>query len=344
MSVNRPFLDYDKYHKARQRSFYFGDIMDIQQTAVELQKFADAHGLNVDTATIIDNMEAGDFVALNNAMDESDNRTILQLLQKYKARMSESYKYFSSTNSKKHIMESSEIISLIDNMSVSELSEAFKKSNTYGDSSMFSTQELKALCYEDITASIKANQIAKSNNTASQQQINPQTQAKMKQAQLQKGTGNMQVTVPGDQTGTNTIEPVVGVDVGATPQQTLVVTKSGNKPNQVSIFGLDDVSPVDQKNTQGQVAETKELDEEKSPGEINSELQAPKADQDVNLGGPSPLSNTEPGMGEMIHAIANIEKDEDLSGQESPMANSALNQNNDIIDQIIDFCSRMRGR
>lgn len=322
--------------------------MDIQQISVELQKFADAHGLNVEVATIIDNMDAGDFVALNNAMDQSDNRTLLQLLQKYKAHMSESYMYFKSTNHNKHINESSDMMKKIDNMSAMELAETFKKSNTYGDSSHFSTQELKALCYEDITSQLRANQIAKSNTAGQQQQINPQTQAKMKQAQLQRGTGNLQVTVPGDQSGTDVIEPVVGVDVGATPQQTLVVTKNGTKPNQVNIFGLDDVNPIDPQKSQGQVAggmtEAEELDEDKDPNEINSELRSQEMTPDVNIGGPSPLSNVEPGMGEMIHAIANIEKDDDLSGQESPMGNSALNQNNDIIDQIIDFCARMRGR
>lgn len=321
--------------------------MDIQQISVELQKFADAHGLNIDVATIIDNMDAGDFVSLNNAMDQSDNRTILQLLQKYKARMSESYKYFKSSNAAKHIMESSDEFKKVDNMTVTELADNFRKANVYSDVSNFSTQELKALVYEDITSQLRANQIAQSNNNLNQQKINPQTQDKLKQAELQKGTGNMQVTVPGDQSGTNTIAPVVGVDVGPTPEQTLVVTKNGSKPNQVNVFGLDDVSPIDQQNAKGQVAsgvqEAEELEEQKTPGEINSEIQAPKAEQDVNLGGTSPLTNTEPGMGEMIHAIASIEKDDDLSGQESPMANSALDQNNDIIDQIIDFCSRMRG-
>ena len=39
--------------------------MDIQQTATELQKFADANGLQMDVSTVLDTMDAGDFVSLN---------------------------------------------------------------------------------------------------------------------------------------------------------------------------------------------------------------------------------------------------------------------------------------
>ena len=39
--------------------------MDIQQTSQELQKFADSQGMNIDVSTVLDNMDAGDFVELN---------------------------------------------------------------------------------------------------------------------------------------------------------------------------------------------------------------------------------------------------------------------------------------
>lgn len=316
--------------------------MDMQQIASELQKFADAHGMNIDVAVIIDNMDAGDFIALNGAMDNSDNRTIMQLLQKYKAQMSESYNYFNPTNFMKHINESSNLLNKVDSMSVTELAECYRSMNTYGEVSYFSTQELKALVFEDITTQLKTNQAVNMNNT---QQMNPQTQAKLKQAELQKNANNMQVTVPGEQTGTDAVEPVVGVDVGATPEQSLVITKNGNKPNELNVFSLDDVTPVDLQNQQVTEDQETKVSNEKDPDEINNELMAPTDNAGLSTDEPSdsPLTNNQPGMGEMIHAINNIEKDDDLSGEESQMGNSAQSQNDDIINQIIDACSRMRG-
>ncbi|EPE1232872.1 hypothetical protein ACSGOQ_006150, partial [Escherichia coli] len=65
---------------------------------------------------------------------------------------------------------------------------------------------------------------------------------------------------------------------------------------------------------------------------------------DGNPNSPSPLTQHAPGMGEMIHAIADIEKEDDIYGDESVMANSAQQENDEMVDQIIDFCHRMRGR
>ncbi|AXC39216.1 UNVERIFIED_ORG: hypothetical protein [Escherichia phage CMSTMSU] len=39
-----------------------------------------------------------------------------------------------------------------------------------------------------------------------------------------------------NQSGTDSIEPVVGIDAGQNPQQSLVVTKSGTKPNELNVF------------------------------------------------------------------------------------------------------------
>lgn len=317
--------------------------MDMQQTASELQKFADAHGMNIDVAIIIDNMDAGDFVALNGAMDNSDNRTIMQLLQKYKAHMSESYNYFSPTNFMKHINESSELCSKIDSMSAKELTEHYRSMNTYCDVSSLSIQELKALVFEDITSQLKSNQAVNMNNNT--QQMNPQTQAKLKQAELQKNANNMQVTVPGTQSGTDAVEPVVGVDIGSTPDQSLVITKNSSKPNELNVFSLDDVTPVDPQNQRVTEDQETRVSDEKDPSEINDELMAPTDNAGLSTDEPSdsPLTNHQPGMGEMIHAINDIEKDEDLSGEESQMGNSAQSENDDMINQIIDACSRMRG-
>lgn len=314
--------------------------MDINQTATELQKFADAHNLNVDVSVVLDNMDAGDFITLNAAMDNSDNREIFQILQKYKAQMSESYSYFSTSSVTKHINESSELHSQVDSMTMKDLYEEYKKNYTYSDISKLSTQELKTIVYEDIQTQMQANQLAKMNVSQQQQQVNPQTQAKMKQAELQRNANNMKVTVPGSQSGTDSVEPVVGIDPGQNPQQSLVITKSGTKPNELNVFPLNDVNPVDDQN-QGQTS----IREEKSPQEINSELMGDQGmETDGNPDSKSPLSTHAPGMGEMIHAIADIEKEDDIYGDESVMANSSQRENDEMVDQIIDFCNRMRGR
>lgn len=308
--------------------------MDIQQTSQELQKFAQAQGIDVDVSSILDTMDAGDFVALNQAMDNSDNRTIIQLLQKYRARVSESYKHFKSTT----VMESrNELINKIHNASMAVLENTFKGLGGQ-DADKFSIQELKALIYEDITSNLRANQIVGRNTTTQQQQVNPQTQSKLKQAELQRNSNNnaMQVTVPGNQEGTDAVEPVVGVDIGPTPQQTLVVTKNTQKPNELNVFGLDDVNPVQQN---GQV----NMSEEYSPQEINQSVMSPPEDGTPS-GGPSPLTHTADGMGEVIQAIAHVEDEDDVYGDGSPLGNESMHKESDIIDQIIDMCQRMRGR
>ena len=322
--------------------------MDIQQTSQELQKFADSQGMNIDVSTVLDNMDAGDFVELNSAIDSNNNQEIFKILQKYKARMSESFEYFSPTYVLKYVTENSKLKE-IDNYSIKELKEAYSKFSTYGDISEFSTQELKALVYEDITQNdtqlnaLKTSNIAQQNLQQQQQQINPQTQAKVKQAELQKGTGNMKVSVPGQQSGTDEIEPLVGIDVGQTPQQTLVVTKSGSKPNQVNIFGLDDVTPV-QESRKLMDDIDKICTEEKSVQEINAETKnvAPPAPE--QSGTPSPVTYTAPGMGEFIHSVQDVPFEDDFSGEESPLGNSKFEQNDEIVNDIIDLCNRMDNR
>ncbi|AXC39217.1 UNVERIFIED_ORG: hypothetical protein [Escherichia phage CMSTMSU] len=175
--------------------------MDINQTAAELQKFADAHNLNVDVSVVLDNMDAGDFITLNAAMDNSDNREIFQILQKYKAQMSESFSYFSTDNVTKHIVESSDWHKTVDSMTMKDLVEAYKSNFTYSDVSKLSIQELKTIVFEDLSSNLenpenqlKSTQIAKMNVSQQQQQVNPQTQAKLKQAELQRNANNIKVS------------------------------------------------------------------------------------------------------------------------------------------------------
>lgn len=305
--------------------------MDIQEISVQLQKFADANGINIDAESALENMDAGDFVALNGAIDNSDNRSIMQILQKYSARTNENYNFFSGK-----IISESEDINHIMSMGVNELVEHYRSiKGSYHDVSHLSLQEMRTLVYEDLASQLTANQISSANNSQQQQQINPQTQAKMKQAELQKNTGNMNVTVPGDQSGTNQVAPVVGIDVGPTPEQTLVVTKNTTQPNQVNVFGLDDVSPIDQNN--------QNVTEDLDPQEINNQLMAPPA-EDRLPSNDSPLTHTEPGIGELIKSISSVESEDNVFGDESPLGNSSQDAENEIIDQILDFCSRMRGR
>lgn len=305
--------------------------MDIQDIAVQLQKFADSNGIAIDANSALENMDAGDFVALNQAIDNSDNRSIIEILQKYKARTNENYALFGLNM----LTESEEFNSVL-SMGVNELVEHYRKiPGSYYDVSNLTIQEMRTLVYEDLTTQLQANQIATANTNQQQQQVNPQTQAKLKQAQLQKNTGNMNVTVPGSTTGTDTVAQVVGLDVGPTPDKSLVVTKDASHPNQVQVFGLNDVSPVDSTN--------QNVTEDLDPQEINNELMAPPSDDRLSSNA-SPLTHTEPGIGEIIQSISNIEAEDDVFGDQSPLGNSSMDAENEIIAQIIDFCSRMKGR
>ncbi|SOK58565.1 hypothetical protein [Yersinia phage fHe-Yen9-04] len=304
--------------------------MDIQQTAQELQKFADANGLQMDVNQALSSMDAGDFVEINQAMDNSDNRTIMQVLQKYRARTNENYQYFDGTT-----LSESEEINTINAMGVDALIEAYRD-NVHGafyDCSHLTLSEMRTLVYEDLASTLNSNQISNRNTSTQQTQINPQTQAKLKQAELQQNANNssFKVTVPGDSTGTSQVAPIVGVDVGQTPQQTLVVTKSNEKPNQVNVFGLDDVQPVQE-------------DDEHDEVESQSVMAPPAKSNNIEQVG-SPFTHENPGLGELSREIGRIEGDQyDTSGEESPEGNEAMNNADEMISQILDFCSRMRGR
>lgn len=311
--------------------------MDIQQTATELQKFADANGLQMDVAPVLDSMDAGDYVSLNQAMDNSDNRSILTILQKYKSRTQESYGHFGT-----NLITEDESINIVNDMGTYELIEHYNtiEGMMHGTEHL-TLQELKTIVYEDLMSNLRANQVVSRNTTTQQQQVNPQTQAKVKQDDIQRNANNsaFKVSVPGNQQGTQQVEPVVGIDPGPTSQQTLVVTKDQQKPNQLGVYSLDDVETVQQ---QGQV----NVSEEFSPQEINDQVMGQPEGHDNIGGGPTTFTNTAAGMGEIRQAIddaisANVE---DVSGEQSPLGNDATKAGDDMIDQIIDFCSRIRGR
>lgn len=311
--------------------------MDIQQIATELQKFAQANGLQMDIESTLDSMDAGDFVSLNQAMDNSDNHSILKILQKYKSRTHESYGHFGA-----NLITEDESINIVNDMGSDELIEHYNtiEGMIHGTEHL-TLQELKSIVYEDLMSNLQANQIVGRNTTTQQQQVNPQTQAKVKQSEIQRNANNsaFKVSVPGNQQGTQQIEPVVGIDPGPTTQQTLVVTKDQNQPNQLGVYSLDDVETVQQ---QGQTNVTEEL----SPQEANDQVMGPPSGHDNIGGGPSTFSNTAAGMGEIRQAIDNAVSSsvEDVSGKQSTLGNDATQAGDDMIDQIIDFCTRMRGR
>lgn len=308
--------------------------MDIQQTAQELQKFADANGLQMDVNHALNAMDAGDFVEINQAMDNSDNRTIIQVLQKYKAQMSENYKLFDTNK----INESTEVKAL-NNLTVTELEELYKKHCVFAlrENSHLTLAEIKTLVFdelnEDITSQMTANQINKQNIAQQQSQINPQTAIKMKQADLQRNASNTnyKVSVPGNQAGSTELANVVGVDIGPTPDKSLVVTKDPSKANQVNVFGLNDIEPVQ---------------EDDKPHEVdNSEgaIMAPEQQRSIEPQS-SPLTHENPSLGRLSQAISDIEGTDDTTGEESPQGNSGMHDADEILSQIIDFCSKMRGR
>lgn len=309
--------------------------MDMNETITELQKFADANNLNMDVSGIVDMMDAGDFIEINQAMDSSNNIEIVKILQKYKARMNENYKFFSSNL----ILENNSTLKTVQDMNLKELTEMFKKSSQgfMYDNSHLSIAELKTLVYEDLSSSlqsaqsqINAGHIAKS-TTPNSQQINPQTAAKLKQSDIQKNSGNpnYKVQIPG-QSGQAELADVIGVDVGPTTQQTLVVTKDPANRNQVDVFGLDDIQPIKE-----------EIDEDNESEELSEMMSPDQSDLQQSEGSLSVLSMPNPDMADMIDAITDITREPEVTdGSESVQGNSALD-NTDEIDAIINFCQRM---
>lgn len=308
--------------------------MDIQQTAQELQKFADANGLQMDVNEVLNAMDAGDFVEINQAMDNSDNRAIMQILQKYKAQMSENYKLFATNK----INESAEVNAL-NKLTVTELEEFYKANCAFAlrENSHLTLAEIKTLVFdelnEDITSQMTAQQINKKNTAQQQSQVNPQTAIKMKQADLQRNASNtnFKVSVPGNQAGSTELANVVGVDIGPTPDKSLVVTKDPSKANQVNVFGLDDIEPV------------QEDDEHDEVDNSEGAVMAPEPKRSIEQTS-SPLTHENPSLGRLSQAIGDIEGEQDTTGEESPQGNEGMHDADEILSQIIDFCSRMRGR
>lgn len=288
--------------------------MDIQELGTELQHFADAQGLNINVDSILQTMDMGDFVEINQAIDNNDNRSILKILQKYRARAMESYEYFNGTK----LIESDEL-RVIDNMGYNELVENYHAfvQGALHDHSHLSLSEMKALVKEDLTTTL-GNAIT-NNDNKNQQTTDPTVAAKMKQSELQKNTGNpnFNVTVPNASGSGSSVEQVLGVDVGSTPEQSLVVTKDPNQANQVQVFGLNDVQPV-----QEDAMDVLGMAVQGADDELKDTV-----DEDCE----DPTLQPEPQL------QRNPENDPEV------LVVDEVPEEDDIVNQIIAFCSRLNG-
>ena len=285
--------------------------MDIQELSSELQTFADAQGMNLDIQAVLDTMDAGDFVEINQAIDNNDNRSIIKILQKYRARAMESFQYFNGAK-----LIESEDLEFVDSMGIDELVENYRSfvSGALYDHSHLTLSEMKALVKEDLTTTL-GNAIT-NNDNKNQQTMNPEVQAKMKQTELQKNTGNpnFNVTVPNG--SGSSVEQVLGVDIGSSPEKSLVVTKDPSQQNQVQVFGLNDVEPV----------------QEDAYDVLNMAVQGADDELKDNIdecGDPS--LQAEPEMQINPESEVLIMQDQEVPQEE------------DIVAQIMAFCSRLNG-
>lgn len=221
--------------------------MNIDEISIELQKFADAHSLGIDVSKVLEMMDAGDFVSINSAMDAGDNRQIMQILQKYRAQVSESFGLF-----KTHLVpvyHKSQMVSEVRSMGIEDLQGHLRHMS---GTEHLTIQEMRTLVYEDITSSLP-NSIATQNAQSAQQgaeqggQQNPVVAAKLKQQSLQQNSGNQnfKVSVPGVN-GSTDVQSVMGVDIGDSPEKSLVVTQDTSKPGQVQVFPMNSVNTVNE--------------------------------------------------------------------------------------------------
>lgn len=295
--------------------------MNNQELVQELQIFADAHNLNMDVQQAFENIDAGDFITINQAIDSNDNVQIMKILQKYKAQVNENYsKFLSGVN----LTESMNGIKELPIQKLKKLYEKFCK-GAISDISHLSTIELQTLVYEDMNTSLAGAQSrasALANANTMQNQPNIQTQNKLKQNELlQKGnSGNMKVQVPG-QNGNVDITDVVGIDVANNTDQSLVVTKDPNKQGNVEVFSINDVSPVN---------------EEQEFQKLLDSIPALYENDELSV-----LTRPFPDWTDVLDEINDIsKKPTSLDGQESVLGNDAMD-NVDELGEIINFCRKM---
>lgn len=219
--------------------------MDIDKDLVgELNKWIIAHDINADASAIIDSMDMGTFIELNNAMDTNDNSQIMNIVNKSRAQKSDVYENFKNGYAENKLMQH-----IID-MYPSQLTEAYYqhvKGASYMECDNITYSMMATLLYEDLNApGMGSGSAATPQGTQQQPQQQPTSADMMsKQQELinQLKTGNEQVAISGGN-GQATLGNLVGIQQGDTPDDTLVVTSDDSSPDNVQITNLAAIDPV----------------------------------------------------------------------------------------------------
>lgn len=220
------------------------------------QQWAQANGIDsVEVEKVLSNMDMSDYVVFNNAVEKKDYDMISQLYSKAKATIMESYIYFNNDV----ILENSndKRLGLIKSMPYNRLYEAYRLlPNSSYDMSQLSIAAMQTLVYEGL-GGVQSIPTMKPQKPAglSQSQTTPQASTmppassidlKQKQTQLQQAPqGQTQVAVQ----GANNQQTVLDVDQldldQQNPENSNIVVKDPNKPNEINIMSINDVELVD---------------------------------------------------------------------------------------------------
>lgn len=220
--------------------------MDIDKDLVgELNKWIVANNINADASTIIDSMDMGTFIELNNAIDNNDNSQIMNIVNKTRAEKSDVYENFKRGIANDQLMEH------IINMYPSELTAAYYnhvKGASFMECDNITYSMMATLLYEDMNAGVGSGSNPAQSQTGDAQQQPQQNQPANLQAkqqdlikQLQSGAGK--VAVSGNN-GQATISNLVGIQQGQSPDETLVVTSDDSSPDNVQITNINGIDPV----------------------------------------------------------------------------------------------------
>lgn len=218
--------------------------MDIDKDLVgELNKWIIANDINADASSILDSMDMGTFIELNNAIDSNDNSQIMNIVNKARAQKSDVYENF------KRGFADNKLMQHIIDMYPSQLTEAYYKhvkGASYMECDGISYSMMATLLYEDLNAPGMGSGSAPQPGQQGQPQQQPTSADMMsKQQDLinQLNTGNDKVAVSGAN-GQASLGNLVGIQQGDSPEDTLVVTSPDNTPDNVQITNLAAIDPV----------------------------------------------------------------------------------------------------
>lgn len=221
------------------------------------EKWASANGMDVaDVKEVVSNMEMSDYMVFVEAAQSKNYDEMAQLYYRAKASMTESYEYFIGDR----LIESVGTVSkdmmrmtIIKDIPSETLYEYYRKlpGATHAIDSL-SYAHIRAMMCEGFGQMQSARTMKPTANPASQMNgpstttatANPAMQLKQKQQQLQQPSANMQVSVPQGTIG-GELTDLEGVDIDPqNPENTQVVVKSPNNPNEIDVLSLDDIDLV----------------------------------------------------------------------------------------------------